>query len=94
MILPLARLQSVALSQGPLGRSQKAATLTGHTVAGQVPGAVGALDRDDAVAVWQRAATAVTTAAASDRSHRWDAAPPASPVPITIATTDQEEGRA
>lgn len=94
VILPLARLQSVALSQGPLGRSQKAATLTGHTVAGQVPGAVGALDRDDAVAVWQRAATAVITAAASDRSHRWDAAPPASPAPITIATTDQEEGRA
>jgi putative membrane protein len=40
------------------------------------------------------AATAVIAAAASDRSHRWDAAPPADPTPTTIATIDEEEGRA
>lgn len=81
VILPLARLQSVALSQGPIGRSRRVANLTGHTVVGQVPGAVGVLDRDDAVAVWRQAAVAVVTAAASDRSHRWDAETMPDPAP-------------
>ena len=75
VILPLARLQSVALSQGPVDRARRVATLTGHTVAGQVPGSVGILDRDDAVMLWEEVAGAVIAAAATDRSHRWDAEP-------------------
>ncbi|MBF4562843.1 PH domain-containing protein [Microbacterium sp. VKM Ac-2870] len=73
IILPLARLQSTALAQGPVDRACRVATLTGHTVAGQVPGGIGVLDRDDAVSLWQQIAGATITAAASDRSHRWDA---------------------
>lgn len=89
VILPLARLQSVALSQGPVDRGRRVANLTGHTVAGQVPGSVGILDRDDAVALWQAIAGAVIGAAATDRSHRWDAEPPR---PVTGAVAGAVPG--
>lgn len=70
-ILPLARLQSIGLEQGPLARSFGAATLTGHVIAGTVQTSVGALDRDDAVRMFERTAHASVAAAATDRSHRW-----------------------
>lgn len=70
-ILPLARLQSVGLEQGPLARAFGAATLTGHVIAGTVQTSVGALDRDDAVRMFERTAHASVAAAAMDRSHRW-----------------------
>jgi len=86
VILPLARLQSVALAQGPVDRALRAAGVTAHVVAGQVRGSIGALDRDDAVDVWRQTAAAVVAAAASDRSHRWDAEPEAPAVVDDDAT--------
>jgi len=77
VILPLARLQSVRISQGPVDRALRVANLTGHTVLGQVSGTLGIIDRDDAYAVWQRVAKDAVAAAAGDRSHRWDAEVPA-----------------
>lgn len=73
VILPLARLQSVRISQGPVDRALRVANLTGHTVPGQVSGTLGIVDRDDAYAVWQQVAKDAVAAAAGDRSHRWDA---------------------
>lgn len=73
VVLPLARLQSMRLSQGPLDRALDVANLTGHTVAGQVSGTLGILDRAAAQDAWRDVAAAAVTAAASDRSHRWDA---------------------
>lgn len=70
-ILPLARLQSIGLEQGPLARAFGAATLTGHVIAGAVQTSVGALDRDDAVRMFERTAHGSVAAAAIDRSHRW-----------------------
>jgi putative membrane protein len=75
VILPLARLQSLRIEQGPLDRALDVATLTGHTVLGQVSGQIGIIDCADAVQVWTDAAHAMTAAAADDRSHRWDAEP-------------------
>ena len=71
MILPLARLQSVRISQGPIDRPLRLANLTGHTVLGPVSGGLGVIDRDAALAVWERTADAVVAASAADRSHRW-----------------------
>ena len=71
VILPLARLQSVRISQGPVDRPLRLANLTGHTVLGPVSGGLGVIDRDAALAVWERTAEAVVTASAADRSHRW-----------------------
>jgi putative membrane protein len=70
-IVPLARMQSIALAQGPVDRALRVATLTAHVVSGSVTTAVGAIDRDDAVDAFERTAEAVVVAAAGDRSHRW-----------------------
>ncbi|WP_292834960.1 PH domain-containing protein [Microbacterium sp.] len=80
VILPLARLQSVRISQGPLARLARTASVTGHTVLGQVSGEIGAVDAGDAYELWSHVATACVAAAAEDHSHRWDAEDFASPM--------------
>ncbi|WP_323987090.1 PH domain-containing protein [Microbacterium plantarum] len=90
-VLPLARLQSVALHQGPVSRALRVATLRVHTVSGPVLTAVAGIDRDDVIAAFERVAHVAVSAAASDRSHRWaevadvaESVPPvpAAPVPV------------
>lgn len=71
VILPLARLQSLRISQGPVDRAMDVAGITGHTVLGQVSGTLGILDRAAAVALWSDGAAGVVAATARDRSHRW-----------------------
>lgn len=71
VVLPLARLQSIRVSQGPVDRAVRVANVTGHTVLGPVSGSLGILDRDDALGLWRDAAAAVIDAASRDRSHRW-----------------------
>lgn len=73
VILPLPRLQSVRIAQGPVARLARTANVTGHTVLGQVSGEIGALDARDAFDLWSRVTVATVAAAAADRSHRWDA---------------------
>jgi putative membrane protein len=77
-IMPLARLQSVHVRQGPLARWRDVANVTADTVLGPVSGRLGAIDREAALQLWQDAAVAVVAASAGDRSHRWgaDAVPP------------------
>lgn len=72
VLLPLARLQSLRISQGPVDRALDVANITGHTVLGQVSGSLGILDRAAVVTVWRDAAAAVIAAASRDHSHRWD----------------------
>lgn len=71
VIVPLARLQSVGLRQGPLGRATRTATLAAHVIPGTVRTSVGALDRDAALTLFDDTARATVAAAAEDRSHRW-----------------------
>jgi putative membrane protein len=71
VLLPLARLQSIALDQGPVDRTLRVAGLRAHTIAGPVSGRVGVLDRDAALDVFARTERAAIEAAAADRSHRW-----------------------
>nr|WP_249934610.1 PH domain-containing protein [Microbacterium ulmi] len=72
-ILPLARLQSIALHQGPVDRMLRIASFRGHTVAGPVSTSLAAVDRDTALALFADAAEAGVRAAAADRTHRWGA---------------------
>ena len=71
VLLPLARMQSIAIDQGPVDRVLRVAGVRAHTVLGPVSGRIGALDRDDALEAWARAERAAIAAAAEDRSHRW-----------------------
>jgi putative membrane protein len=70
-ILPLARLQSLALHQGPLERALGVATARAHTVAGPVDSSLGAIDRNAALGMFADASAGAVRAASVDRSHRW-----------------------
>ncbi|MFF2634232.1 PH domain-containing protein [Microbacterium sp. NPDC058021] len=78
-VLPLARLQSIGIHQGPIDRMLRVAAVRGSIVAGPVYPNVSAIDRDEAIGVFEAVAAGAVRAAASDRSHRWadeqDAAP-------------------
>lgn len=70
-ILPLARLQSIGLAQGPLARALSVAGIRAHTITGRVSTTLGAIDRDAALRVFADVESGVLAAAASDRTHRW-----------------------
>ena len=73
IIVPQPRLQSVALSQGPLLRLLRLAEVQLHTVAGPINAELGALDRDAALAFFGEVARVAVRAGQSDSSHRWRA---------------------
>ncbi|WJL97087.1 PH domain-containing protein [Microbacterium sp. ET2] len=100
-LFPLARMQSLAIAQGPVDRALGVANLQVHTVVGRVSGSLGIIDRDDAVSLFERTEAAAIVAAANDRSHRWagdeapdevavtvGAAAPPPEVPGPVASTD------
>ena len=80
-IVPLARVQSMAVHQGPIYRMLQLALVRAHTVAGTVYTGIGAIDRTDALGLFAEAEARGISNAAADRSHRWnaDAAEPMAP---------------
>jgi len=70
-ILPLARLQSIRVDQGPLLRALDLASATAHTVPGPVIAKLPAMARDEAVRMFDAASAAIVVAQSTDRSHRW-----------------------
>ena len=72
-IVPLARLQSLELRQGPIERGLGLAEARFHTVSGPVHPRLVAIDADTSVALFESVATRAAEAAAADRSHRWGA---------------------
>ena len=56
-LVPLARVQSVSVEDGPLTRAMHLARVDVHTVAGVVRAHVGALDASDAVGMWRTVET-------------------------------------
>jgi putative membrane protein len=71
VLVPLPRLQSVAVTQGPLLRSLDLAAVHVHTVAGPISGRLGAVDRTAALGFFSDVAGAAIESAQSDTSHRW-----------------------
>ena len=71
VIVPLPRVQSVKVSQGPLERALRLASVHVQTVQGPVSAHVGALDARDAQRLWADTAERAVEAAAVDTSHRW-----------------------
>ncbi|UWF77761.1 MULTISPECIES: PH domain-containing protein [Microbacterium] len=72
-IFPLARLQGVSISQGPIDRAQRVAEGQAHTVPGPVSGVVSGLEREDAIALLDGVSRAAVAAASRDQTHRWRA---------------------
>ena len=71
VVVPQARMQSIAVRQGPILRALRLAALRLHTVAGPVSAHVGALDANDALRAFDEIAAAAVSSANADTSHRW-----------------------
>ncbi|GGF28770.1 hypothetical protein GCM10011399_22380 [Subtercola lobariae] len=74
MVVPLARMQSLHVAQGPVRRMLGLAALHFITIAGPVRASLGVIDRGLAVAAFESLSAAAIVAAAADSSHRWAAA--------------------
>lgn len=70
-LVPLARMQSFGLNQGPVDRALRVASVRAHVVSGPVYASVAAVDRDRALELFDDVARAAVHAAVVDRSHRW-----------------------
>lgn len=70
-VFPLARLQGVSLSQGPIDRMQRVSGAQVHTVPGPITGYLSGFERDDALALLDGVSRAAAEAASRDTSHRW-----------------------
>ncbi|MGR2752943.1 PH domain-containing protein [Agromyces arachidis] len=77
VLVPLARMQSVAVAAGPIRRALGLASLRIHTVAGPVTADLPALDRSRAEAAFEALAAESVRRALHDRSDRWGEAPDA-----------------
>jgi putative membrane protein len=88
VLVPLARLQSVGINQGPVRRRLRLATARLHTVTGPVSATLGVIDAGEAVRLLDTVSAGAVASAESDTSHHWsrigaDPAPaprPAGPV--------------
>ena len=70
-IVPLARLQSFGLHQGPLDRLTRVSNARAHVVTGPVYPYLAAIDRDTALGLFDGVARGTVLAALGDRTHRW-----------------------
>jgi putative membrane protein len=71
IFVPLARLQSIAIHQGPLRRRLGLATARLHTVTGPVTATLGVLDAAEAVWMFDLVAAGAIASADTDTSHHW-----------------------
>ncbi|MDQ1512596.1 MAG: putative rane protein, partial [Microbacteriaceae bacterium] len=74
-IVPEARIQSVALEQGPAERLLRVASIQPHVVAGPVRPRLGLIDRPTAEKLFEQLAVDGQQARSLDSTHRWAAAP-------------------
>jgi putative membrane protein len=93
VVVPLPRMQSVGLSQGPLLRRLRLAAVHLHTVQGPIIATIGALDQDDAMRFFEGAARDAVTSARADRTHRWGASSESLPAPADPATASSPPAR-
>lgn len=84
-VFPLARLQGVSLSQGPIDRAQRVSGAQVHTVPGPITGYLSGLERADALALLDGVVVAAAEAASRDRSHRWSEHSPTASEPTPPA---------
>jgi putative membrane protein len=92
VVVPLPRVQSVKVTQGPLERVLRLASVHVHTVSGPVSARVGALDAGDAQRLWSGTTERAVEAAAADTSHRWRDGQEARPTADTSAPGAQTAG--
>jgi putative membrane protein len=97
VVVPLARLQSVGVTQGPVRRRLRLAVARLHTVTGPVSATLGVVDVAEAAHLLETITAGAVASADSDTSHHWnrtrqdadtDTALPADAGPYGAATTE------
>jgi putative membrane protein len=71
ILVPLARLQSVGVTQGPVLRMLRLASARLHTVSGPVIASLSVLGVDEALRLFERVSAGAIDSANGDTSHRW-----------------------
>ncbi len=71
-IVPLARLQSLEMHQGPIDRMLRLASTRLHTVSGPVRPRLAAIDLDRGAELFDVVSAGAIASAKSDTSHRWN----------------------
>lgn len=89
-LVPLARLQSVAVMTGPVRRMLRLASVRLHTVAGPITVVLPTVDRDEATSAFEHVATEAVSRAAIDTSHHWGLA--RRPVAAGLGGGDDRDG--
>jgi putative membrane protein len=79
VFVPLARLQSVEIEQGPIRRMFDLAEAKLHTVEGPVHPRLSVIATDSALELFDTVSAGAIRWAASDTSHRWNAGVPSAP---------------
>ncbi len=92
-LVPLARLQSLELTQGPIERMLGLAEARLHTVSGPVHPRLAAVDREQSLLLFDGVASGAIASAQSDTSHRWGDVRSTPDVPTTAPPphTEQEQ---
>ncbi|CAN5215461.1 PH domain-containing protein [soil metagenome] len=70
-VVPLARLQSLHVAQGPVRRALNLAQLQFNTIAGPVRATLGVIDTGKALQAFRQISAEAVHAAQADGSHRW-----------------------
>ena len=91
-IVPLARLQSLELYQGPLDRMLVLASTRLHTVSGPVHPRLAVIDRDRSLELFDAVAAGAISSARTDRSHRWNESAQSAEPPQSSESSESAEG--
>jgi putative membrane protein len=83
VVVPLARMQSVEVRQGPLRRMLSLASAELHTVEGPVHARLSVIDPDASLQMFTEVAEGAVTWAGADTSHRWNATDAATSTPLS-----------
>lgn len=94
VLVPLARLQSIAIHQGPVRRRLRLATATLHTVTGPVSASLGVIDAEQAVRLFETVAAGAVASADADTSQHWSRVREASPAAANSGTAAPAGGAA
>ncbi|TFD69831.1 PH domain-containing protein [Cryobacterium ruanii] len=79
ILVPLARMQGVRISQGPVRRRLRLASADLHTVSGPVAASLSVIDVDEALVLFEWMSTGAVRSALADTSHQWSRAETPSP---------------
>ncbi|MET1053447.1 MAG: PH domain-containing protein [Mycetocola sp.] len=89
-LLPLARMVSFAVSQGPVERMFRLASARAHTVVGPITATLPVIGTAEAVQLFDTVSAGIVAATRADHSHRWAEARPAeTPEAATPAPEDR-----